>query len=246
MTTEVSEPQATTPKKNVFSRIAGVLFAPADAFQEIVRKPDILAPLLVILAISYASTILLLPRIDYESLKAMQAEQLRKQQPNMSDADIARFERYTIASTKVFLWLGPLMTVLFFAFVAGVLLLAFRLMGGEGNYTQSMSVTVYAWIPLVLYSVIAVIVAVARGSFDPATAATIVKSNPAFLVEMREQPVLYSLLSSLDVFSIWALILYTFGFAAMSKLSKATSAAIVFSLWAVMILVKLGFAAIGS
>ncbi|HEY0159338.1 MAG TPA: YIP1 family protein [Thermoanaerobaculia bacterium] len=220
-----------------------MLFAPADAFEDIVRKPDILAPLLIILAIGYACTAVLMPRLDYEAVRAMNAEQLRKQQPNMTDADIARFERYTIASMKVFAWLGPLFMTFFYAAAAGLFLLAFRLMGGQGNYTQAMSVMLYAWIPLVLYSVVTAIVVLARGSFDPSTAATLVKSNPAFLVEMREQPVLYSLLSSLDVFSVWTLILLTFGFAALAKLPRALSAAIVFGLWGAMVLVKLGFAA---
>jgi hypothetical protein len=247
MTTGVSEPQAAAPpKKNVFARIAGVLFAPADAFQEIVRRPDVLAPLLLMVAISFGSTILLVPRLDYEAIRAMQAEQLSKRNPGMSREDIERFGRMAEAGVKVFLWLSPVIMILFYAIIAGVLLLAFRLMGGEGNYMQAMSVTIYAWLPLVLYSIVLAIVVMARGSFDPATAATIVKSNPAFLVEMHEQPALYSLLGSLDLFSAWTLILFTFGFAAMSRLSKGMSAAIVVSLWAAVILVRAGLAALQS
>jgi hypothetical protein len=247
MTTGGSEPQAAAPpKKNVFARFAGVLFAPADAFQEIVRRPDIVAPLLLMIVLGFATTAVIMPRFDYESFGAMQREQFRKQQPNATEADVARVERFAIAGTKVFAWLAPVLMGLFYAIVAGVLLLAFRLMGGEGTYAQSLSVTLYAWAPLLLYSIVTAIVVLARGSFDPITAASIVKSNPAFLVEMREQPALYSLLSSLDVFSLWTLILFTIGFAAMSRLSKGVSAAIVITLWAVMVLLKVGFAAMQS
>jgi hypothetical protein len=41
-------------------------------------------------------------------------------------------------------------------------------------------------------------------------------------------------------------ILLIFGFSALSKFSRAKSAAIVISLWVVQIFVKLGFAAIGA
>lgn len=248
MTTEVSEPQAAAPppKKNVFARYAGVLFAPADAFQEIVRRPDIMAPLLLIVVLSYAGAAILVPRLDTEALKEMQREQILKRSPGATEADMERFGKIAEASMRVGQWIGPLLGILFFAVAAGALLLGFRLMGGDGNYTQAFSVTLYAWAPLLLYSIVTAIVVLARGTFDPTSAATLVKSNPAFLVDMREQPVLYSLLSSLDVFSIWALILFTIGFAAMSRLSKGMSAAIVICLWVVMVLVKLGFAALQS
>jgi hypothetical protein len=247
MTTGLSEPQAAAPpKKNVFARFAGVLFAPADAFQEIVRRPDVLAPLLLMVALSFGTTILLVPRLDYEAIRSMQAEQMLKRSPGMSQADIDRFGRMAEAGAKVFAWLGPVIMIFFYAVTAGVLLLAFRMMGGEGTYKQAMSVTIYAWLPLAVFSIILAIVVLARGTFDPTTAASVVRSNPAFLVEMREQPALYSLLSALDLFSAWALVLFTFGFAAMSRLSKGLSAGIVISLWAVFVLVRAGFAAMQS
>jgi hypothetical protein len=243
-TSEVSEPQAAPKPKNVFARIAGVLFAPADAFEEIVRRPAIVWPLVLIVAISFVSSALMVPRIDFESVKAMQAEQLRKQNPKMSDADLERFGRVAVASSKVIMWIAPLLTVVMFAAIAGVLLLAFRMMAGEGNFAQAMSVTLYAWMPLLLFSIIMLIVVVARWTFDPTMAATVVKSNPAFLVDMKEQPVLFALLSSLDVFTIWSVVLFILGFSAMSRLSKGTSAGIVLVLWGVMIVLKLGMAAL--
>jgi hypothetical protein len=99
---------------------------------------------------------------------------------------------------------------------------------------------------MVLFGIIVTIVIVARGSFDPTQMATIVKSNPAFLVDMKEQPILFSLLGNFDVFTIWTVVLLIFGFTAISKLPKGKVAAIVLVLWAVFILLRLGGAAIGA
>lgn len=241
-------PQAPTPdkKQNVFERIAGVLFAPAETFQDIVRRPDILGPLLFILIIGYISTAVIIPKIDFTSMMEQQAAQMRKQNPNMSDEQAAQMERITSASVKVMSWVLPVLMVAWYAIVAGVLLLAFRLLGGEGNFAQAFSVTLYAWMPMVLLGILSTIIVLARGTFDPVTAATLVKSNPAFLVDMKEQPLLFSLLSSLDLFTIWMIALLIIGFAAMAKVSKAKAAAIVISLWMALIVVKLGFAAIGA
>ena len=249
MTTDIQQsppgaPPPDTKKKNVFERIAGVLFAPAETFQDIARKPDIIAPLLVILIVGYVSTFLVMPKMDYDAIISAQNEQMQKQGREVDEAQRATIERMTTASVKIFGWLGPLFGVAIYAIIAGILLLAFRLFGGEGTYKQAFSATLYAWIPLVLFGIIMTVVAVARGTFDPTTAATLVKSNPAFLVDMKEQPVLFSLLSNFDIFTIWTIFLLIVGFAALSKTSKAKAATIVISLWAAMIVVKVGFAAL--
>ena len=248
MTTDLSSPPSPPPpdKQNVFSRIAGVLFAPAETFASIARRPDILGPLLLIVIIGYATTAIVIPRMDFESIIAQQSEQMRKQNPNVSDEQLAQIEKFTRASGKVFGWITPLMMIAWYAIVAGALLLAFRLMGGEGTFKQAFSATLYSWMPLLLFGIILTVVVLARGTFDPITAATIVKSNPAFLVDFKEQPVLFSLLSAFDVFTIWTIVLLIFGFSALSKLSRAKSAAIVITLWLAMILVKVGFAAMGA
>jgi hypothetical protein len=243
-TTGGIEPQVPAPKKNVFSRIAGVLFAPAETFQEIARRPDIVAPLLLLIAAGFISVLLIAPRVDLESMATMQASQIRKQNPNTSAADAERAGRMMAASSKVFIWISPVAAIVIYAIFAAVFLFAFRLMGGEGTYAQAFSVTLYSWIPFAISGLITGIVVLARGSFDPMTAATLVKSNPAFLVDMREQPALFSLLSSVDVFSFWMLVLYVFGFSAMSKLSRKTSAIIVVTIWAAYVLLKVGFAAV--
>lgn len=232
--------------KNVFERMMGVLFSPGETFADIARRPDILAPLVIILILGYLSTALIIPKMDFSAMTAMQAEQMRKQNPNMSEEQLTQMEHITMATAKVFGWIGPLIMVLWYAIVAGALLLAFRLFGGQGTYKQAFSTTLYAWMPLVLFTILMTVVVMARGTFDPTAAATLVKSNPAFLVDFKEQPVLFSLLASFDVFTIWTIALLAIGFATLSKTSIGKAVAIVFSLWICMVVVKLGFAALGA
>lgn len=240
-TTEAAEPQIPPPGNNVFSRIAGVLFAPAETFQDIVRRPGILWPLLLFVAIGFFSSMVMAPRLDFDSIKAEQAKQLKKR--NIPDSDIERFQNIAIATAKVGVWLNPLLMIVLYVVAAAIVFFAFRLMGGEGTFVQAFAVTLYAWIPLVLYSLILDAVVLVHGTFDPVTVATLVKSNPAFLVDPQAQPVLFALLSSFDLFSFWWLFLLIVGFAVLSKLSRATSAGIVLTLWLVIVLLRLGLAA---
>ena len=232
--------------KNSFERLVGVLFAPTETFADIARRPDILIPMLLFVVIGYVTMFITMPRMDFESAFAQQAEVLKKQNPNMSDADVQRMENMSKGMMKVMQFIGPLFAVIWWLIVALVLFGAFRIMGGDLGFKQSLSATLYAWVPLTLFSIILTVVIVMRGTVDPTYMATVVKSNPAFLVDLKEQPVLFSLLSSFDIFTIWTIVLLIFGFAAASRFSRAKSAVIVLSLWFVMLVIKVGFAALGA
>ena len=252
MTTGIAEPSpaapvAAPPAKNSFQRLAGVLFAPADTFRDIARKPDILVPLLVIVIVTYATIFLTMPHMDWDAVAAQQEEAMRAQGRKMSEADMEQMAKISKAGGTIFMYVMPLLFIAWYAIVAGVLLLACRLFGGEGTYKQAFSATLYAWMPMVLAGILGTVVVMARGGLiDPATMQTLVKSNPAFLVDMKEQPILFSLLSSLDIFTIWMLVLMIIGFAALSRLSKAKVAVMVIALWLVTVVIKLGFAALGA
>ena len=250
MTTEVAEPSPAPPAavatKTPWQRIAGVLFSPAETFADIARRPDILVPLLLLIVCAYIGTAIVLPRMDWDAAAAQQAEAMRAQKPDMSQEDIDQAARITKSIGTVVGWTIPVLMIAWYAMVAGVLLIAFRLFGGEGNYKQAFSATLYSWMPMLLGSLIGAIVVLTRSKIDPMEMATLVKSSPAFLVDMKTQPVLFSLLSSIDLFTIWTIVLLIFGFAALARMTRAKAAAIVIPLWLVIIVIKLGFAAMSA
>jgi hypothetical protein len=224
-----------------------VLFAPADTFRDIARRPDVLVPLLVLVIVSYIATIVIIPKMDWDAVTAQQAEQIKKKNPNTSDADIARMGKFAKAIGTVTAYVMPVLLIAWYAIVAAVLLGVFRLFGGEGTFKQAFSTTLYSWMPMVLGSIVGVIVVALRpGLVDPTTMVTLVKSNPAFLVDPKSQAALFSLLSSLDIFTIWVIVLLSIGFATLARTSKAKAAGIVVGLWVVLILIKVGLAALGA
>lgn len=235
------------PKKSLLQRITGVFFAPDETFADIARKPDILWPLLILTVVGFVTTILVMPHFDWDAVVAQQAEAVQKQSPNISDADLERMGRITKAMAKVAGYLSPVFIIISYLVVALVLWGAFRLMGGEGDFKQSLSVTLYSYFPrMVLGGIIGTTVIILRGMVDPSQVAAVVMTNPSFLIDHQEQPVLFTLLASFDLFVFWTIFLLTVGFSKLSRLSKAKSAAIIVSLWLVTVLLKVGFAALGA
>lgn len=230
------------PPKSGFQRLAGVIFSPGETFQDIARKPDVLLPLLLIIIISFVGIALTMPHMDWDAMIAQQQDIMKERNPNMSAQDLARVERMTRGMAKFGIWFAPFIIVAMTAIIAGVLLLAFRLFGGEGNFMQAWSATLYAWVPRVIQQIVGTAVVMMKGMVNPQEAQTLVKSNPGFLVDMKEHPALFSLLSSFDIFTIWFLVLLVIGFAALAKVSRGKAAAIILSLWLLVVLIKSGAA----
>jgi hypothetical protein len=165
----------------------------------------------------------------------------------MSADQMDRALRIQSSIAKVFSYCAPVFSLIYFALVAAILMLAFRMMGGEGDYRHYFSVTLYAWVPRFLQSMIMTgILAFRTEPVGAELLPTLVRSNLGFLVDPKTQAVLFTLLSSLDVFAIWGLVLMAIGFAHVSRFSKGKSAGIVVSLWAFVLLIKVGFASLGA
>lgn len=218
------------PKPNPFERITGVFFSPVETFNSIAKRPDILVPLLILIVISLAANILVAQRINFASITREAIEQT----PNagqMSAEQIDRAVRFGSAIAKVTTYAAPALQLIVLALVAGIFLMCFRMFGGEGNYKQAFSVLVYGWYPLLLQAIIATAVLMSRHGITAGDLRNPIRSNLAFLADPKTQPFATALLGSLDIFTIWALVLFIIGYAAMSKFSKGKSAAVVISLW---------------
>jgi hypothetical protein len=84
--------------------------------------------------------------------------------------------------------------------------------------------------------------------FNLADPAGIVPTNLAVALPSETSPALASLAASIDIFSIWFLILLSIGFAAIAgsrRFKTSKTATLVFGMWAIWVLIKVGFAALG-
>jgi len=233
LATPAPEPE---PKPSPVQRIIGVLFSPDATMASIARRPDWVLPLVLLLITSLAAGIIIAPRVDFSSA----TREAMEQNKNIPQERIDSAVKIATTMGKIFSYLAPVLSLIGLLVIAGVLLLAFRLFGGEGDFKQAFSVTCYASVPSIIKSVVTLIIILAKGSIIPAQElATLVRSNLGFLADMKTNPMAFALLSSFDIFSVWFLALMIIGFAYVSRLSKAKSAMIIISLWIVVLLLKL-------
>ncbi|HEX3067779.1 MAG TPA: Yip1 family protein [Thermoanaerobaculia bacterium] len=229
-------PPAGGPEPSGFQRIIGVLFSPDATMASIARRPDWVLPLVILLVMSLVAGVVIAQHVDFGAA----AREAMEQNKNASQEQIDKGVKMAAGIGKVVTYLSPVLSAIGLLIIAGVLLLAFRLFGGEGDFKQAFSVTCYSSMPGVIKSIIMMIIIVAKGGTIPGQQlAILVRSNLGFLVDYKANPMAFAVLSSIDIFSIWFLVLMIIGFAYLSRVSRAKSAVIIISLWLVVLCFKL-------
>ena len=228
-------------KANPFERLAGVFISPAETHKSIAARPDWLVPFLLILVVSIGANFVVAPHIDFEPQIRAQVEKQGGGEEDVEQAlgMVEKFGKFQSIITAVFV---PIILIV----TAAVLLLAVKVMGGEGTFKQVFSITNYSWMPQILKAIIATAIIVPKGMIDARHLGTLLKSNLGFLADPLEAPVAFSFLSSLDAFTIWTLFLLTVGLSEAARFSRAKAATIVVILWLVIVLAKAGLAALGA
>jgi len=146
--------------------------------------------------------------------------------------------------TRYFGYGSPILTLVFVGIIAGVLMATFNFgFGAEVTFMQAMAISMYAFLPTIIRALIAMAV-VGAGAGEGFTFENQVASNLGRLVDPASSHFLYSLLSAIDVFNIWVLILTGIGYSCVTRVKRSTCMGVVFGWWAVVTLVGAGIGAL--
>jgi hypothetical protein len=121
-----------------------------------------------------------------------------------------------------------------------------KAMGGTLTYLHGVSVWVYSSFAPTVVSILANILVLFLKSPDDIDIAAsqrgLVSANPSIFLDGKSMPVLTTLVSSIDVFAIWGLILAAIGLRIVGRISNGSAWAIVL----ILTLVGITFRVIGS
>jgi hypothetical protein len=244
MDSPAASPEPIAPgSDSPLGRVVGVFIAPGRTFASIARKPGWVAPLLLWTILSSLATAVLLPRLDFE---AAVREQLAAREETVSDE---RVEQIVTAQKRfsgiAYVW-GTLAPTLIALLIASIFWLSFKAFGWDLSFKQSLGVTSHGFLPNCVSALLLIVFCLRLDRVNPSDLGDLVRSHPAFLVDRKENPVLHSLLQSLDAFSIWVVVLLVIGYSIAAKVSRGKAAGIVVTLWALYVLGKAGFTALFS
>jgi hypothetical protein len=241
----VPEPQASI---SPFGRIIGVLFSPKATFEDIARRPSWILPVLLSTILGIASTVAMNQRVNWRETIGQQLEK----SPQAANLSAEQKQRQVEISAKVtadvVYIIGVVGSVLFALVVGAIMMLAYNLLAGAGaSFSQSFGIAAHTLVVGLVRTPLFLLVLFLRppGTIDPNNP---VATNLAILLPEGSAKWLVTLCQSIDIFTIWTLVLLAIGFAAVNprKLQGSKSYAIAFSVWGALVVVKVLWAFIFS
>ena len=248
-TTSLPAPEAQSqPAISPFGRIIGVFFSPTATFEDIVRKPSWVLPVVLLTLFSIGVSFAINQRINWREFMAQQIEK-SPQAANMSaEQKEQRIEGGAKFSPMLTWAIGVCGPIVFALVVALVMWGAYNLLGGANtNFGTSFAITSHAALTGLVSSLLFILVLYLKppGTVDLENP---VATNLAAVLPDDSAKWLVALLKSFDIFTFWTLILLAIGFAAtnLKKLKGSKAFTIAFSVWAVYVVCRVGSAWIFS
>jgi hypothetical protein len=231
-----------------FGRLIGVLVSPAKTFRSIADRPSWGVALAVLLIATTTLGVLANQRIDKNGLRQMVRERIEKSRGGQATPEqMEQAMAFTEKANAVGRWLIPVVGVVIYLLIALLFFMAFRFFGAsEIPYKTSFAVTLHGLMPGLVAALLTLPVILSREHINikDAQSGNLLASNLGAFAPESLGTAARSLLSSLDFFSLWSLLLLIVGYRIAAKVSTATAATVVVVLWALYVAAKVGLAAL--
>jgi len=240
---------APTGSDNSFGRIFGAIFSPKPTFESIAQRPTWIVPLILIILVSALVIAVFGQRVGWRNFMIRQNQQnsrAQKQMEQMTPDQRAMNAKISLGVTEGIFIAYPVFAL------GGIALLSLGLwgtinfgFGGKATYGSIFSMWFYASLPGIIKPLLGTIVIFAGATPETFNIKNYAPTNvAAFLNPTETNAALYSLASSLDIITIWTLVLLGIGAATVAGVKRSSGYIAVFGWWAIFVVIGAGFAAI--
>jgi hypothetical protein len=248
MTPEVVQPpEPDSAQIGAFSRITGVFFEPGKTFADIGRRPTWVVPVLLLVLVTVAVTFTMGQKIGWEQMVRQQMEA----NPRTAQLTAEQREAQIAVGTRmggIFAYMVPVFLPVYYLIVSGVLLGMTAMMSAGLKFKQVFGVVAHANLPGLVSAVLMIVVMFLKSPSDLNIQNPLAFNPAAFMDPQTSSKFVYSLASSLDLFSFWIIFLLAIGLSAAAgkKLSFGGALTAVVVPWAIWVLGKSTLAGVFS
>jgi len=247
---EVQSAGEIAPGLSQWQRVTNIFTAPSKTFEDIKRgHRSWWMPFVIMAIIGYIFFAAVALKIGMQTVVDNQIHLNPAQEEKMAQATPE--QREMTAKISLYATEGSFiaMPVLM---LAGVALLSLGLwgtinfvFGGKSTYGSVFAVWMYAGLPGIIKSLLGIVVIFTGAAPESFNIKNFAPTNiGAFMNPLETNKVLYALASSLDVITIWTLVLLGIGTAMVAGVKRTSGYIAVFGWWAIFVLFGAGIAAI--
>jgi hypothetical protein len=225
-------------------RLLGALVAPGETFRSLAGRPTWLAPLLVMVLSATVVGWMVSSRLDLAPVIRHRLEASGSQvSAEQAEHGIEMAKKLT---PYLALFQGLVAAPAVYLLAALLLWIGCRLVGSEMGYRASFATTLHGLLPLAVGALLAIPVLWNHGTLTPeeARSGSFLVSNLAAAAPAGAGPVARALLGSVDLFSLWAIVLLIIGCRIVARISRAAAVGVVAGLWLLGVAVKVALAAV--
>ena len=240
-----------TPGLSQGQRLTNIFTAPSKTFEDIkLGHKSWWLPFLIGLVLSYVFFGAITTKIGWHQVAENILNNNPKAQERMSGLNPEQKEgavRFTEKAAEYPTMVAPVLGLAFTALFAVVLMATINFgFGGKATFGKVFAVFVYGTLPMALAPLLASVVIftglVPPDSFNVENPAPV--SIGAFLSAQEVGPALYSLGSRIDFTVIWSMILIGMGLAIVAGVKRSSGYISVFGWWVLIVIIRVGFAAL--
>lgn len=238
-----------TPGLSQMQRVTNVFTAPSKTFADIKRgNKSWWLPFIVMALVGYVLYGVVSTKIGMEQVVQNQIHLSPKQEERMNQAPPEQREtsmKISLGVTQGIFIGGPILLLIVIAIGSvGLWGTINFLFGGRATYGSIFATWMYAGLPGIIKVLLGVIVIYAGTAPESFNIKNYAPTNlGAFLNPLDTNPALYSLASSLDIITIWTMVLLGMGIATVAGVKRSSGYIAVFGWWAIFALIGVGWAA---
>jgi hypothetical protein len=233
------------PKMSEAARLAGVFFSPGKAFADIARRPRWWIPVILSAILSTVFLNAFTQRVGWESVIRPAIERSPNTQ-NMTAPQREQLIRTTAGFYKYLGYVTPVLALFYVFIVAVILMFLFdTLMSAGIGLKRMMAIVAYGFLPLVIQTLLSMVVLFLKDPEEFNLQNPLMFNVGAYL-SPDSPAALRALGSSIDLFSLWIIVLLAIGVSAAGrKIGFGKALAGVGLPWALWVCLKTAAAAAG-
>lgn len=239
-------------------RLSGMLLSPGATFADVKRRPNYVAPLMILVIAVLIGSTFFTWRVKPDLSQIIRNRITQRDTAANRVTPPEQVERQ-VAIGKSIAYFSPVISIVgapaaCFA-LAGIISLGLTLLRAQTAFRKILSVIAWSAAATRIVATLALIAVLmvrdqeSLSDIDPTQSTGIVLTNLSAILSSGSPASIKSLAASFDIFTIWFLILVTIGIAAVVEAHKITIGkvgALVFGLWAIWVIVKVGLAVVAS
>jgi len=192
------------------------------------RRP--LSALLVVTLLSLLYAAVALPRFDYEAAVAAapRPPDAEEQTPHQQEEALAQARKLGTIVGWASAAAGPAIQAVGLGLA---LFLAFLLAGTSPGFKSTLAVSAHALLPNAIWKLLLLPALIQKAPVNPTGLVKLLPSSLAAMLPASASPILAAAASSLDLFTLWTVVLLVLGMARAAGSSRTRTAVVVGLLW---------------